>query len=74
VTRRPSLIESHYRRDGKAKRRYHALGVAERAIKSVKERFGHDMRAYRCDLCQGWHLARVNKSDPYDKTPDDGEK
>ena len=64
-----SLIQSHYRRDGRAKKRYNTLGKAENAIADVKNRWGHDMRLYHCDLCQGYHLSRINKRDPYDKEP-----
>ena len=65
-----SLINSHFRRDGRAKRRYNTLSQAEKAILTVKRRWGHDMRQYRCDLCQGFHLSRINKTDPYDKKPE----
>ena len=64
-----SLIESHYRRDGKAKKRYSTVPMAEKAIERVMENYGHEMRMYHCGLCQGYHLSRRNKSDQYQKKP-----
>lgn len=64
-----SLVQSHYRKDGRAKKRYGTLDRAEKAIRDVKERWGHDMRQYHCDLCQGYHLSRIDKTNPYDKEP-----
>ena len=64
-----SLIQSHYRRDGRAKKRYNTINKAEKAIADVRDRWGHDMRLYHCDLCNGYHLSRIDKRDPYDKEP-----
>lgn len=68
---RISLIDTHFRKDGRAKKGYRTIGQAEVAIKKDLQKYGHEMRMYHCDLCGKYHLSRRDKNDPYDKEPND---
>jgi hypothetical protein len=49
------LVAGHVRRNGLAK-------ISYETREDALERCGHAMKAYRCDLCGKWHLAREKKS------------
>lgn len=47
---------SHWRADGGAKTRFPSEAEANRFALQVRLEHGHDLGAYRCELCGGWHL------------------
>lgn len=47
---------SHWRADGGAKTRFPSETEANRFALQVRLEHGHDLAAYRCELCGGWHL------------------
>jgi hypothetical protein len=47
---------SHWRADGAPKTRFADEDAAHRFALQVRLEHGHDLTAYRCPLCHGWHL------------------
>lgn len=47
---------SHWRSDGAAKTRFPSEADANRYGLQVRLEHGHDLAAYRCEFCGGWHL------------------
>lgn len=42
---------------------YHNKRAAGQARKKDEAKFGHRMRAYRCDLCGAWHLTKMTSKE-----------
>jgi len=45
------------------KKRYNGNIAAFAALGRMQSRFGYDQRAYRCPVCQGYHLTKQPKSE-----------
>jgi hypothetical protein len=50
---RQRIVGEHFTADGKPKRRFDSHAEAMH----YAERYGYNVTAYRCTLCDGWHLA-----------------
>lgn len=53
-------VRSHYCKDGTEKVRYGHAETAERAVASMREKYGRThMRAYKCGFCDGYHIGNA---------------
>jgi len=50
---------SHVRADGAPKKRYDSASDATSAAQLQWAINGAELSTYRCEICRGWHLARL---------------
>ena len=70
---------SNFERNCLLKRTFHTEERAERFCRKMRNSHGWSLRAYKCDMCDGWHTARAEDPEadtemgipisPLDKAP-----
>jgi len=65
-------IYAHARRsDGKSKIAYSSKAQAEKAASDMSKRYGCPFTVYKCLFCEGWHVSKLVRKNPEDKTTEE---